>query len=77
MNPINLVWETRREAVEDELKEMLDVKELDQQDPRCFQQRNAAAKRVLGMMSERHRAEFDEELTSRRKSGNPEPVRRE
>jgi len=41
---IDLVWETRRDAVEEELKTLLGVEQLDNKDPRCFQQRNAAAK---------------------------------
>ena len=72
-----MVCETHPEDVEEELKEILGVEELDPQDPRCFQQRNAAAKRVLANMSERDRAAFDDALDVRRKKGNPEAVRRE
>lgn len=60
-----MIWETHQEAVEEELRQILGVEELDRQDPRCFQQRNAAAKRVLGNMSERDRSAFDEALDVR------------
>ena len=92
INPINIIWEVEKEAVEDKLKDILGVEkeavedelkdifgveELDKRAPGYFQQRNAAAKRVLGKMSERDRARFEEILQDRRTKGHPEPVRRE
>lgn len=74
---MNVVWQTRKEEVEQELREILGVEELDPKDPACFQQRNAAAKRVLDRMDEREKAELKaltEEIKTR---GNPELVKRE
>ena len=73
---IDLVWETRRDAVEEELKMLLSVDELDRTDPRYFQQRNAAAKLALEKMSVEERAEIELDLETRRAQGNPENVQR-
>ena len=54
-----MVWETQRETIEDELWEILGVDELDPKHPRYFQQRNAAAKRVLQKMNEQELAELN------------------
>lgn len=76
MRAIDFVWETRRDAVEEELKTLLEVDELDCKDPRYFQQRNAAAKSVLEKMSVEERAELDYGLEIRRAKCNPENVQR-
>jgi len=73
---IDLVWETRRDAVEEELKTLLRVEELDNRDPRYFQQRNAAAKLALDKMCVEERAELDLALETRRAEENPEHVQR-
>ena len=73
---IDLVWEIRTDEVEEELKILLDVEELDNKDPRCFQQRNAAAKVVLEKMSVEDRAELDQLVETRRAQGNPEHIQR-
>lgn len=73
---IDFVWETRREAVEEELKTILGVEELDRRDPRYFQQRNAAAKLALDNMSVEEKAELEAALETRRSDGNPENVQR-
>jgi hypothetical protein len=73
---IDFVWETQREAVEEELKTILGVEELDNRDPRYFQQRNAAAKLVLENMSVEKRAELELDLETRRTEGNPENIQR-
>jgi hypothetical protein len=77
VNPLNLIWEIQREDVEEELRNILGVEELDNHDPGYFQQRNAAAKRVINGMSQRDRIEFNNILKDRKSKGNPEPVRRE
>jgi hypothetical protein len=77
VNPIHVVWQTHKDAVEEELKDILGVTELDTRDPGYFQQRNSAAKRVLDKMSELERAEIDSTVQSRRQEGNPEPIRHE
>jgi len=73
---IDLVWETQRDAVEEELKTILEVEELDRRDPRYFQQRNAAAKLVMLKMSVEEKAQIEKELETRRAQGNPEQVQR-
>jgi len=73
---LDLFWETRRDAVEEELKTLLGVEQLDNKDPRCFQQRNAAAKLALEKMSVEERAEMDLAVETRRAEGNPEQVQR-
>ena len=77
INHLNVIWETQKEAVEDELKIIVGVDELDNRDPRYFQQRNAAAKRVLRNMSEWEQEEFDNEIEARKARGHPEPVKHE
>ena len=54
-----MVWELHRAAVDEQLKLILGVEELDPKDERCFQQRTAAAKRVLERMTELQRAEIE------------------
>lgn len=63
--------------MEEELLGILGVDHLDSNDPGRFQQRNAAAKRVLEKMTEREQAEVLEIVKERRSKGNPENVRRE
>jgi hypothetical protein len=76
MRAIEFVWETQRDAVEEELRILLGVEELDNRDPQYFQQRNAAARLALENMSVEERAELDMALEIRRKQGNPEHIRR-
>jgi hypothetical protein len=73
---IDYVWETQREAVEEELKTLLGVDKLDPKDPRYFQQRNAAAKLALTKLSVEEKAEMELGLETQRAEGNPENVRR-
>ena len=73
---IDYVWDTRREAVEEELKTLLGVEELDQRDPQYFQQRNAAARLALEKMSVEEKTEFESGLERRKMEGNPENVQR-
>ena len=69
-----MVWETHRDAVEEQLKTLLGVDELDNKDPQYFQQRNAAAKLALEKMSVEETAEIQLALEKRRAQGNPEQV---
>ena len=73
---IDFIWETQKDAVEDELRTLLGVEELDNRDPRYFQQRNAAARLALENMSVAERAEMDLALEKRRMEGNPEHIQR-
>jgi hypothetical protein len=73
---INVVWETQKTAVEDKLKEILGVEDLDARHPGYFQQRTAAAKQVLEEMTEQERTAITQIVEDRRAKGNPEAVRR-
>ena len=71
---IDLIWETWRDLVVEELKSPLEVEEWDDRDPWCFQQHNAAAKLALEKMSVEERAIIDLAVETRRAEGNPEQV---
>ena len=73
---IDYMWETHRDEVEEELKTLLGVEELNQKDPRYFQQRNAAAKLAMQKMSVEDRAVLELDLEKRRAEGNPEGIKR-
>ena len=73
---IDFMWETRKDAVEEELKMLLGVEELDHSDPQCFQQCNAAAKLALERLSIEEKAEVEVALERRRAEGNPEKIQR-
>lgn len=72
-----MVWEIEKEAVEAELMDILGVNHLDPNHPGYFQQRNAAAKRVLEKMTEHERAKLDSLVRHRRSQGHPDHIRRE
>ena len=76
MRAIDFVWETRREAVEEELKALLGVDELDIKDQKYFQQRNAAAKLAIENMSVEEKTVMEQELEARKAQGNPENIQR-
>ena len=73
---IDYMWETHRDEVEEELKTLLRVEELNQKDPRYFQQHNAAAKMAMQKMSVEDRAVLELDLEKRRAEGNPEGIKR-
>lgn len=66
-----------KDAVEAELLDILQVDQLDPNHPGIFQQRNAAAKRVIDKMSERERAKLNSIVELRRSQGHPDHIRRE
>ena len=72
-----LVWQTHKAAVEDELRDILGVNELDSKDPGYFQQHNAAAKRVLDKMNEQEKEDIRAIVEDRKARGNPTPIKRE
>ena len=72
-----MVWETHRDVVEEQLKTLLGVDELDNKDPQYFQQRNAAAKLALEKMSVEEIAEIQLALEKWRAQGNPEQVQQQ
>ena len=73
---IDYIWETRKDIVEEELKTLLGVEELDQKDRRHFEQRNAAAKLAMDKMSVEEKAEMELGLGKRRAEGNLENIQR-
>jgi hypothetical protein len=74
---LNVVLETEKAAVEAELMDILGVDHLQPNDPQIFQQRNAAAKRVIEKMSERERAKLNAIVEERKTQGHPDHIRRE
>jgi S-adenosylmethionine synthetase len=74
---INVVCEMEKEAVETELMEILGIDHPDPSHPGYFQQRNAAAKRVLAKMTERERAKLNALVEERKTQGHPDHIRRE
>jgi hypothetical protein len=74
---LNVVLETEKAAVEAELMDILRVNRLQPNDPQIFQQRNAAAKRVIEKMSEREQAKLKATVEERKRQGHPDHVRRE
>jgi len=74
---INVVWDKHRDLVEAELRNILQVDRLVDGDARIFQQRNAAAKRVLDNMDEADRNQIYQLVELWRTQGYPEHIRRE
>jgi hypothetical protein len=74
---INVVWDKHRDLVEAELRNILEVDRLVDGDPRIFQQRNTAAKRVLDNMDEADRNQIYGLVELWRSQGYPEHIRRE
>ena len=77
ISAINVVWQTQKAVVEEKIKEILGVEELDTRNPGYFQQRMAAAKRVLDEMTEQERTAINQIVEERKAQGNPEHIRRE
>lgn len=77
VNALHVVWQSHKPAVEEQLKELLGVDELDASHPGYFQQRNTAAKRVLDNMTEQEQEEIGRIVEERRSQGNPDNIRRE
>jgi hypothetical protein len=77
VNAINVVWQTQKAAVEDELRDMLKMEDLTSKHQECFEQRSTAARRVLNKMTEQERTAIVALVEERRSQGNPESVRRE
>jgi hypothetical protein len=77
VNAIDVVWETRKAAVEEKIKEILQVEDLEDNQAGYFQQRTAATKRVLEEMTEQGRHAVNRIVEDRREQGHPEHIRRE
>jgi hypothetical protein len=73
---IEIVWQTRRQEVEDEMKKILGVAELDSGSFAYFKQHVPAAKVVLDRMSEIERAELASLIEQRKNEGNLPDVQR-
>jgi hypothetical protein len=77
VNALNVIWQTHKLAVEEELKAILGVDSLETNTPGYFEQRTAAAKRVMDKMSEQERTGILALVDERREQGNPPEVQRE
>ena len=71
------MWQTHKAAVEDELRDILGVYELDSKNLGYFQQRNVAAKRVLDKMNEQEKEDIRAIVEDRKAQGNLTPIKRE
>ena len=74
---INVVWDIHRDLVEEELMNILQVDRLVDGDPRIFQQRNTAAKRVLDSMDKADCNQIHRLVELWKTQGYPEHIRRE
>ena len=72
-----MVWQEKREAVLDAMKEILGVSEVDPGSPGYFRQRVSAAKQVSDRMTERERAHVDALVEKRKTEGNNPDVQRQ
>lgn len=66
----------QKAAVEEQIRQILGVEELDPKDGRYFQQCTTAAKKVLDEMTEPQRSEINAIVEQRRAEGNPAEVQR-
>jgi hypothetical protein len=67
---IDTIWATERAAVEEELKEILGVAELDPLAQEYFEKRTAAAKHVYDQMDELRKKEIDDVVKKRKGEAN-------
>jgi len=77
VRPIDVVWRTRKEECEVELKKILNVEELDTSAPEYFQQRMAAAKLVLDGLSVRDREKLEADVVKIREKGHEPEVQQQ
>ena len=68
--PIELVWRNRKQECEEELKEILQVDELDANAPEYFQQRLAATKIVMDRLTIPEREALDAEVRKIKETGH-------
>lgn len=71
-----VVSRTRGNEIEEELKNILQVDQVDYSMPQVFQQRNAALSIVMDRMSTEDRAEMEQVATEWSNQGYPEELRR-
>ena len=67
---IDVVWRTRKAEVEEEMKRMLEVEELDPASQEYFGKRTAAAKQVYNQLDAAQQKEVAEEVERRKVEGN-------
>ena len=74
---IDVIWREYTEAVQNELKEMLQIEEINLSNPAVFQQRTAAAKQVLKNMTAGEREEIYAKVEHYKCMGLPEDTQRQ
>jgi len=77
VRPIDVVWRTREEECEVELKKILNVEELDTSAPEYFQQRMAVAKLVLDGLSVRDWEKLEADVVKIREKGHEPEVQQQ
>lgn len=73
---IDVIWREHRHDVEVELKDMLNIEVVDFSKREVFQQRTAAAKRVLMNMSQSQKEDILTKVENYKKMGLPEDIQR-
>lgn len=72
-----MIWNDYRDQVFEELKDLLNVEEIDPSSPGVFQQRTVASKRVFDKMSEAEKEEIYQKVETYRKEGLPPDVQKQ
>ncbi len=76
MTSIEVVWQTRRSEVEEEMRKTLGIADLDLASAEYFKQRVPAAKVVLDWMTELELGQLAALVEQRKSEGNPPDVQR-
>jgi hypothetical protein len=74
---LDVIWKDYRDRVDEELKVILNVEEIDPSMPGVFQQRTAASKRVLNKMSAAEKEELHQKVEKYRKEGLPPEIQKQ
>ena len=75
INYLEIVYRTRKQEVIDELKEMLNVEEIDLSKREAFTQRRTAAKRIWDRMNETEREDILQLVETHKRDGNDDETR--
>jgi hypothetical protein len=70
VRPIDVVWRTRKEECEEELKKILGIEELDRTSREYFERHRSAAKVVLDGLSIEERERLDAEVAAMKEKGH-------
>ena len=74
---LDVIWRSKRAEVLEELKEILDVENIDSRTPGFFQKRTTAAKWVLEKLTEKEREELEAEVERIKTSGHEPEIQQQ